>query len=59
MIINRRDHRKLTIIDGQVGYSGGLNLADEYINKNSPYGKWKDTGYCLEGHAVDYMTKAF
>lgn len=59
MIINRRDHRKLTIIDGQVGYSGGLNLADEYINKNSPYGKWKDTGYCPEGHAVDYMTKAF
>ena len=45
--INNRSHRKLLIIDGKVGYTGGINLADEYINAYEKYGHWKDTGVRL------------
>ncbi len=47
-----RDHRKLCVIDGRVGYVGGINLADEYANITSKFGYWKDTGVRLEGEAV-------
>ncbi len=47
--INRRDHRKLCIIDGIYGYTGGINLADEYINARPKHGHWKDTAIRLCG----------
>lgn len=43
MFLNNRDHRKITVIDGKVGYTGGYNLANEYFNYTHPYGEWKDT----------------
>lgn len=46
---NYRDHRKMLIIDGTVAYSGGVNLADRYINREQPYGHWKDTAFRLTG----------
>ncbi len=49
---NYRDHRKIAIIDGKVAYTGGVNLADEYINKIHPFGHWKDTAIRVEGPAV-------
>ena len=50
--MNNRDHRKITVIDGKVGFTGGYNLANEYFNITHPYGHWKDTGIRLEGDAV-------
>ncbi len=58
-LLNNRDHRKLLIIDGKVGYTGGINLADEYINVAKPYGHWKDCGLRLDGDAVWSMTVMF
>ncbi len=52
IVMNHRDHRKFTIIDGRVAYTGGINIADEYINQKIRFGHWKDTGLRLEGHAV-------
>lgn len=49
---NNRDHRKLCIIDGKVAFTGGINIGDEYINKISPLGHWKDGGVSLFGDAV-------
>ncbi len=49
---NNRDHRKIVVIDGTVGYTGGLNLADEYIGEVKPFGEWKDTAVRLEGEGV-------
>ena len=40
---NNRDHRKIVVIDGKVAFTGGINLADEYINQKTVYGHWKDT----------------
>ncbi len=57
--LNYRDHRKITIIDGNVGYMGGANIADEYINRRSPFGHWKDTGIELRGAGVASMTELF
>lgn len=56
---NNRDHRKILSIDGVVGYTGGINLADEYINQKVMYGHWKDGGIRLEGDAVEGLTKLF
>ena len=56
---NNRDHRKITIIDGKVGFLGGINLADEYINEKVKYGHWKDTGVLIEGKAVDSLVEIF
>lgn len=56
---NNRSHRKMTIIDGKVGYTGGVNIADEYINEKLLFGKWKDVGVRLEGEAVAQMTSTF
>ncbi len=59
IFLNNRDHRKMTIIDGKIGFTGGYNLADEYFNITSPYGRWKDTGVRIEGEAVRPMTITF
>lgn len=59
IIMNNRDHRKITVIDGKVGFTGGINLADEYINKGSKFGHWKDTGVMIEGEAVRNLTLLF
>lgn len=56
---NNRDHRKITVIDGNVGFTGGINLADEYINVNCKLGHWKDTGVMLRGEAVWNLTMMF
>lgn len=56
---NNRSHRKILVIDGQVGYTGGVNLADEYINHIERFGHWKDTGIRLDGHAVKALTRLF
>ena len=49
---NFRDHRKIIVVDGTVAYTGGLNIADEYINKISPFGHWKDSGVRIEGEGA-------
>ncbi len=59
LFLNHRDHRKITVIDGKVGYTGGYNLADEYFHYTSPYGHWKDVGIRLEGKAVRNLTATF
>ena len=56
---NNRDHRKITIVDGKVGFVSGLNIADEYINVVKPYGYWKDTGLKLRGEAVESLLLMF
>ena len=56
---NHRDHRKIFIVDGKVGFTGGVNIADEYIDEKKRFGYWKDTGICIKGEAVRSMTKAF
>ncbi len=59
IFLNHRDHRKITVIDGKVGFTGGYNLAEEYFDRKHPYGKWKDSGLRLEGEAVRSLTAAF
>lgn len=59
VIMNNRDHRKILVIDGKVAFSGGINIADEYININSPYGHWKDIGIKVVGDAVWNYTVLF
>lgn len=59
VFMNNRDHRKVTVIDGKVGFTGGYNLADEYFNITHPYGRWKDTGVRIEGEAVRNLTVMF
>ena len=59
IIQNNRDHRKLCIMDGWVGFTGGINLADEYINQKERFGHWKDTAVMLKGEAVWNMTAMF
>lgn len=56
---NYRDHRKVLVIDGKVGFTGGVNLADEYINHIEKYGRWKDAAVMLEGEGVRTMTALF
>ena len=56
---NNRDHRKITVIDGKVGFVSGLNIADEYINVVQKYGTWKDTGVKLKGSAVKNLLMLF
>ena len=56
---NNRSHRKITVIDGKVGYTGGVNIADEYINEVEKFGVWKDVGIRLEGEAVTQLTSLF
>ena len=56
---NNRDHRKILVIDGKAAYTGGVNLADEYINAKAKYGHWKDTAIKVEGEAVKSFTLMF
>ena len=56
---NYRDHRKILVIDGRVGFTGGVNLADEYINHVKKYGRWKDAAVMLVGEGVRSMTALF
>ncbi len=56
---NNRDHRKIAVIDGVIGYTGGINLADEYINAVHPFGEWKDTAIRLEGEGVRALVNMF
>ncbi|SDB36747.1 cardiolipin synthase [Ruminococcaceae bacterium FB2012] len=57
--LNNRDHRKIMVIDGEVAYSGGINLADEYINEIERFGHWKDIAFRVTGTAVDSYTFMF
>ena len=59
LFLNNRDHRKITVIDGKVAFTGGYNIANEYCNITHPFGLWKDTGVRLEGPAVRNLTIAF
>ena len=56
---NNRDHRKILIVDGVVGYTGGINIADEYINEVKRFGHWKDGGIRLVGDAVEGLLKLY
>ena len=56
---NNRDHRKITVIDGKVAYTGGINLADEYINQKQLFGHWRDTAVRLQGEAAKSFTLMF
>lgn len=56
---NNRDHRKILVIDGKIGFTGGINLADEYINVKERFGHWKDTAVMIRGDAVKSMTMMF
>lgn len=56
---NNRNHRKIAVIDGVIGYTGGINIADEYLNKIERFGHWKDVGVRIEGEAVWELTKLF
>ena len=56
---NNRDHRKICVIDGRVGFTGGVNIGDEYINKKKRFGHWKDTAVMLKGDAVQSLTMMF
>lgn len=58
-VYNYRDHRKITVIDGKVGYTGGINVGDEYANIIHKYGYWKDTAIKIEGSAVANLTAMF
>ncbi|MHC1692763.1 MAG: cardiolipin synthase [Sphaerochaetaceae bacterium] len=57
--LNYRDHRKILVIDGDVGFTGGINFADEYINRKIKFGHWKDTVVMLRGEAVWNLTSMF
>ena len=57
--LNYRDHRKIVVIDGKTAYTGGCNLADEYVNEKRMHGYWKDSGIRLDGNAVDGFTLMF
>jgi cardiolipin synthase len=57
--LNSRDHRKVLVIDGNVGYTGGMNIADEYANRLLKFGHWKDTAVKLRGDAVYSLSQMF
>ncbi len=57
--MNNRDHRKILVIDGKVAFTGGYNLADEYINERSRFGYWKDSGVRIKGEAVTSFIRMF
>ncbi len=58
-MMNYRDHRKITVVDGNVGFCGGINIADEYINRYEKHGHWKDTAVLLRGDGVWNLTALF
>lgn len=59
IVMNNRDHRKILIVDGLIAFTGGINIADEYINEKQRFGYWKDTGIRLKGEGVWSFTCMF
>lgn len=59
LVMNNRDHRKILVIDGHTAFTGGINLADEYINRKEKFGYWKDTGIMVRGEAAANLTTMF
>lgn len=59
ILLNHRDHRKICVVDNEVGFTGGLNFADEYINEKPRFGYWKDTAFMIKGPAVYSLTATF
>lgn len=59
LVMNNRDHRKIMVIDSKIGFTGGVNLADEYINKLKRFGYWKDSGVRLEGPGATSLAGIF
>ena len=57
--LNNRSHRKILVIDGKIGYTGGVNIADEYVNIGCRLGHWKDSAIRIEGEAVHELTRLF
>lgn len=57
--INYRNHRKILVVDGKIGYFGGLNIGDEYVGKKPKIGYWRDTHFCLKGDAVLWIQYTF
>ena len=57
--MNNRDHRKMMVVDGKVAFTGGINLADEYIGVKKRFGYWKDAGLKIEGEAVHSFSRMF
>lgn len=57
--LNYRNHRKIVVIDGQIGYTGGINIGDEYIGKNEKFGYWRDTHIRIEGTSVYMLQMIF
>lgn len=57
--INFRNHRKIVVIDGEVGYVGGFNVGDEYVNKGDQFDYWRDTHIRITGKAVNELNKRF
>lgn len=57
--MNYRDHRKMIIVDGKTAFTGGINIADEYVNLKKRFGYWKDMGMSIKGPAVEQFTIAF
>jgi cardiolipin synthase len=55
----RRDHRKIIVIDGEIGYTGGMNIADYYINGLPKIGEWRDIHIRMEGNAVECLQDIF
>lgn len=56
---DNRDHRKMLIVDGEIAYIGGINIADECLKKTKKYGVWKDSSIKIKGNAVFEFTKMF
>lgn len=59
LYMNYRSHQKIVVIDGNIAYTGGINIADEYINAIERFGRWKDTGIRVEGDAAWAFTVTF
>ena len=57
--MNYRNHRKIVVVDGKIGFTGGINIGDEYINLIHPFGHWQDAGIKLEGEAVYALELGF
>lgn len=59
LVLNNRDHRKVIVVDGKTAFTGGINIADEYIDEKHPFGHWKDAGIKIEGEGVWSFTVMF
>src|SRR5207249_1833288 len=57
--INLRNHRKIVVVDGRIGFNGGLNIGDEYLGKDPQFGYWRDTFFRIEGPVVESLQRVF